>query len=383
MNIVAAMATPTTLRTSFALLTALALAACTTSSTSGPDAAAADSAAADSTTADSTTADSTTADSTAADSTAADSTAADSTAADSATPAEDAATGADTGGPPIDYVGGPGARACFSMSPNRACVDCCGTLSSDGGDLYNALIAYECGCRDLSPCSLACNHDRTCSPTLEWANAAVADSTCLSCLRNSAANGARCVERVREMCTGGDPTVIFGLKSANCGGFLTCASRCPYDVTPGWVRLSEAPMSCGSIMGSFTGTCQRCEVEPNTCQLRCQCIDAIGARYVTANVSLMGCTGDIANCGGTLRCGGCDALTPGWVRPANAPAACGNTMGSYSGSCRRCEVEPSTCQLRCECPTSAGEYQSTSVSLTGCTGDIANCNGMLRCRGCG
>ena len=58
--------------------------------------------------------------------------------------------------------------------------------------------------------------------------------------------------------------------------------------------------------------------------------------------------------------------------------------GSYQNSCYGCYIEGTEliAFMYCNCYDFDGNVVNSAVNLGACSGDIANCNGYLRCGGC-
>jgi hypothetical protein len=170
---------------------------------------------------------------------------------------------------------------------------------------------------------------------------------------------------------------------ANCDGLLTCGG-CPdpnaHDQPP--------PTASSTPSGSYALTCSSCYVVNDV--LACDACVAIAGNARQSAIALP-CDVDIANCDGSLTCGGCpdpnahDQLSPAPSPPAAAPAAANPPVGappsgSFDQSCSGCRVVSGV--LTCdECRTISGNLQSSALALP-CAGDIANCDGALTCGGC-
>lgn len=117
--------------------------------------------------------------------------------------------------------------------------------------------------------------------------------------------------------------------------------------------------------GSYRETCRRARVVDRT--LTAECVDRNGNWRYSELVDFSRCRGDIANANGRLVCRS-DDDDDDW-----AP------NGSYRDTCRRVNVQEGT--LTAECRDRDGRWRYTELpNFRSCRGDIANVNGMLRCR---
>lgn len=145
---------------------------------------------------------------------------------------------------------------------------------------------------------------------------------------------------------------------ANVNGRLTCREdTSDDDDDDGWVPR-----------GSYRETCRRARVSEGT--LTAECVDRNGNWRYAELVNFRACQGDIANQNGRLVCrdDDDDGDDDGWV-----------PNGSYRDTCRRARILDGT--LTAECRDATGRYRYTELpNFRSCRGDIANVNGILRCR---
>lgn len=142
-------------------------------------------------------------------------------------------------------------------------------------------------------------------------------------------------------------------------------------------RYDDAPR------GSYLNSCRNAYERGGVLYADCR-VDS--GRYVRASISLRGCNGDIYNSGGRLNCRG-DYAYRGRDRydrydgddRRDYRASGYAPRGSYRNSCRAAYERRGV--LYAECRTSSGRYVETSLSLRGCSGDIANHRGQLYCEG--
>jgi len=130
------------------------------------------------------------------------------------------------------------------------------------------------------------------------------------------------------------------------------------DATPA-DSAPDAPVSCGSPGGTYTGTCSDCSVTATT--LTCLCTTDSGSS-VESSLDLCTCPvlTEISNTNGILSC-------------------CGVPAGTYTSTCTSCSMTDTT--LACTCTTGSGSTSPTSLNLCNCTqaSQIANTNGQLTC----
>lgn len=82
--------------------------------------------------------------------------------------------------------------------------------------------------------------------------------------------------------------------------------------------------------GSYAKSCPACTATPTL--LTCFCGDGDGAEDKTTLP--LPCSGDIANCGGTLTCGGCGGPSGGCKNDSDCESACSSDCYQcLSGSC--------------------------------------------------
>jgi hypothetical protein len=120
--------------------------------------------------------------------------------------------------------------------------------------------------------------------------------------------------------------------------------------------------------GSYRQSCTNVRVNGNL--LTASCSAANGGR-ITSSIP-MGCSGDIGNVNGSLRCNG--GGRPGGFPNVPPPG------GSYTQSCTNVRVNGG--QLTASCSAPNGHRITSSTSLA-CNGDIGNVSGYLRCNGNG
>ena len=120
--------------------------------------------------------------------------------------------------------------------------------------------------------------------------------------------------------------------------------------------------------GSYQQSCSDFYTDGTTLSATCQ------RRYGDDNFTTLrnynDCEGDIANVDGRLKCvdDQNDNHDGDWL-----------PRGSYRDTCRNADVEGNT--LEAECRDQNGRWRYTELqSFRSCRGDIANFNGMLRCR---
>lgn len=117
--------------------------------------------------------------------------------------------------------------------------------------------------------------------------------------------------------------------------------------------------------GSYQRTCSDFYADGTT--LSATCRTRWGGENYTTLRNYTECAGDIANVNGRLQCVH-DDDDDDWL-----------PRGSYRSSCRDANVEGNT--LQAECEDRNGRWRYTELqSFRSCRGDIANFNGMLRCR---
>ena len=119
--------------------------------------------------------------------------------------------------------------------------------------------------------------------------------------------------------------------------------------------------------GSYQRTCSGFYTDGITLAATCRTRDG-GENYTTLH-DYNDCDGDIANVNGRLQCVDDDGDNDDDRVP----------RGSYRDTCRDENVEGNT--LQAECQDRNGRWRYTELqSFRSCRGDIANFNGMLRCR---
>ena len=140
------------------------------------------------------------------------------------------------------------------------------------------------------------------------------------------------------------------------GSASASGDAAPADGAPDAV---DAPASCGSPAGTYTGTCNDCSVAGTT--LTCLCTTDSGSS-VESSLDLCTCPvlTEISNTNGVLSC-------------------CGVPGGSYTSTCTSCSMTETT--LACTCTTSSGLRSPTTLNLCTCTqaSQIGNTNGQLTC----
>lgn len=130
------------------------------------------------------------------------------------------------------------------------------------------------------------------------------------------------------------------------------------------------PPSSYAPPGSYHRTCTDIRVDWNV--LSASCRTRNGDWNFTTLRDYRNCEGDIANINGRLQCSWRDDDDDNdgddWL-----------PRGSYRDSCRNAEVTGGT--LAAECRDRYGRYRYTELdNFRSCRGDIANVDGMLRCR---
>jgi Beta/Gamma crystallin/CVNH domain len=119
--------------------------------------------------------------------------------------------------------------------------------------------------------------------------------------------------------------------------------------------------------GSYQQSCSDFYTDGTVLSATCR------TRYGESNFTTLrnynDCDGDIANVDGRLRCVEDDDPQDDDRLP----------RGSYRDTCRNADVESNT--LEAECQDQNGRWRYTELqNFRSCKGDIANVNGMLRCR---
>ncbi len=114
--------------------------------------------------------------------------------------------------------------------------------------------------------------------------------------------------------------------------------------------------------GSWQESCARWRVRWDT--LYAECKNKHG-EWVRSRIRYKECGGRIMNDNGRLACAGDPRPVPG---------------GSWRQSCRRWHRDGNT--LRAECKNSRGHWIFSTLSLRGCRGEPANCDGRLTCGPC-
>jgi hypothetical protein len=135
------------------------------------------------------------------------------------------------------------------------------------------------------------------------------------------------------------------------------------------VFTSGAAVAAPTPPGSYQRTCRDIHAERDV--LIATCRTRRGEWNFTTLRDYADCEGDIANVRGRLTCvreSDDDDDDDTWV-----------PRGSYRRTCRRVQVEHDT--LTAECVDRNGRWRYTELqNFRTCRGDIANANGMLRCR---
>jgi hypothetical protein len=122
----------------------------------------------------------------------------------------------------------------------------------------------------------------------------------------------------------------------------------------------------GLPQGSYLQSCGNAAIQGDTLFAVCRSADGRDVRASLPSVSR--CTGDIANNNGLLQCGG--------GQPYGQ--AQGLPQGSFSQSCGNVAIQDDT--LFAVCRTADGrDVRASLPSVSRCTGDIANNNGLLQC----
>ncbi|MEQ1865290.1 MAG: CVNH domain-containing protein [Micropepsaceae bacterium] len=132
--------------------------------------------------------------------------------------------------------------------------------------------------------------------------------------------------------------------------------------------LSLAASASADVIppGSYQRTCSDFYTDGTT--LSATCRTRWGGENYTTLRNYNDCEGDIANVHGRLQCVDDDDDDDNWI-----------PRGSYRATCRDVNVEDGT--LQAECKDRNGRWRYTELqSFRSCRGDIANVNGMLRCR---
>ena len=119
--------------------------------------------------------------------------------------------------------------------------------------------------------------------------------------------------------------------------------------------------------GSYRATCKNIKQRGDVLFARCK--DGYNHWNDTSLNDIGRCVGEIANINGQLQCN----------REARAVIAGRAPEGSYAGTCRDIHLDGNRLYARCQ--NGNGEWIDTSLdNLDGCTGDISNIEGQLRCR---
>jgi|SRR5579871_3505746 len=134
------------------------------------------------------------------------------------------------------------------------------------------------------------------------------------------------------------PQALSCKEITNCSGSLICGP-CP--------------------RGSYQASCTNCRLAPD--RLSCDCRDLHGSNRSTS-VPLP--CASVTNCNGFLTCGACEPTPP----------------GSYSRTCDKCAVNGSI--LCCDCKGAHGRAQTSCAPVPCRQGQMANCNGRLKCSPC-
>ncbi len=225
------------------------------------------------------------------------------------------------------------------------------------------------------------------------------ESGLLACSAKVAAKGdpsleADCVAKV---------TAKFTDSFAKAGDCIGVASECETNVDEFCVPavlgyLSDAgPSKCEASRLKAAGKRASAAVQCFTKkpEVRAACQSKANEKFVASFTKVSGCGGDgqestvaasiDSNCVNAVQTTDVD----GAITTLCAPVCVSPPAGSYSGSCAGCTVCSNVLSCRCAdsstspfiCQAFPEDCNPTSLHLP-CSGDIANCNGTLRCGGC-